>query len=113
MKLLLDQNVSPKLVGALADLFPDSAHVQSLGLECSSDEEIWEYALSHGFAIVTKDEDYNDLSTLRGFPPKVIWLQLGNCKTFRIEEILRSYHSRIIEFGTDNEIGTFVLSRDR
>lgn len=75
MKLLFDQNLSPKLANRLADLFPDSSHVQSGGLDCASDERVWEYALRNGFAIVSKDEDYNNLSVLRGSPPKVIWLQ--------------------------------------
>jgi hypothetical protein len=32
MKLLFDQKLSPKLVGRLADLFPNSSHVQSNNL---------------------------------------------------------------------------------
>ena len=72
MKLLFDQNLSPKLVSRLADLFPDSLHVQSDGLDCSSDDAIWEYSRLNGFAIVSKDADYNGLSVMRGSPPKVI-----------------------------------------
>ena len=57
MKLLFDQNLSPKLVNWLADLYPGSSHVLSLGLDRASDEAIWEYARDHGYAIVTKDAD--------------------------------------------------------
>ena len=32
MKLLLDENLSPKLVARLANCFPDSAHVDRLEL---------------------------------------------------------------------------------
>ena len=71
MKLLFDQNLSPKLVSLLADLFPGSSHVQSVGLDCASDEQVWEHARLNGFAIVTKDEDFNYLSVVRGIPPKV------------------------------------------
>lgn len=53
MKLLFDQNLSPKPVNRLAHLFPDSAHVQSVGLDCASDDQVWEYARLNGFAIVT------------------------------------------------------------
>jgi predicted nuclease of predicted toxin-antitoxin system len=77
VKLLFDQNLSPKLVGRLADLFPDSSHVQAVGLDCADDDRVWEYVRLNGYAIVSKDEDYNNLSVLRGWPPKVIWLQLG------------------------------------
>ena len=68
MKLLFDQNLSPKLVNRLADLFPASSHVKSAGLDCASDDGIWEHARLNGFAIVTKDEDYNNLSVVRGNP---------------------------------------------
>jgi predicted nuclease of predicted toxin-antitoxin system len=57
VKLLFDQNLSPKLVNRLADLFPDSAHVESVGLDCASDDQVWEYARLNGFPIVTKDAD--------------------------------------------------------
>lgn len=57
MKLLFDQNLSPKLVNRLADLFPGSIHVLSVGLDCADDDRIWEYAEQNGFAIVTKDVD--------------------------------------------------------
>lgn len=87
MKLLFDQNLSPKLVGSLQDLFPGSVHVQHVGLETSSDEEVWKFAIEKGLAIVTKDADYNNLSVVRGMPPKVIWLLLGNCTTAQIEPL--------------------------
>lgn len=84
MKLLFDQNLSPKLVKRLTDLFPDCRHMQSVGLDCADDDQIWGHARLNGFAIVTKDEDYNNLSVVRGNPPKVIWLQLGNCTTAKV-----------------------------
>lgn len=40
MKLLFDQNLSPKLVKRLADVFPSSSHVQSLGLDGASDDQV-------------------------------------------------------------------------
>jgi predicted nuclease of predicted toxin-antitoxin system len=68
MKLLFDQNLSPKLVTRLADLFSDSIHVQSVELDSAAHDQTWEYARLNGFAIVTKDADYNNLSVLRGIP---------------------------------------------
>jgi predicted nuclease of predicted toxin-antitoxin system len=110
MKLLFDQNLSPKLVNRLADLFPGSIHVQSVGLDCASDDQIWEYARLNGFAIVTKDEDHNNLSVLRGSPPKVIWLQLGNCATAQVEAVFRAHFVDIEAFEKDLSTGTLVLS---
>jgi predicted nuclease of predicted toxin-antitoxin system len=59
LKLLFDANLSPKLVGRLEELFPDSAHVFDTGLARSCpDEKIWEYASAQGFTIVTADSDF-------------------------------------------------------
>ena len=110
MKLLFDQNLSPKLVNRLADLFPDSAHVQSAGLDCADDDQLWEYAKLNGFAIVSKDEDLNNLSVLRGSPPKVIWLQLGNCTTAQVEAVFRARFADIEAFDKDPSAGTLALS---
>ena len=57
MKLLFDHNLSPRLVNLLADLFPESIHVYILGMDRSNDYEVWTYAQSHGFTIVTRDSD--------------------------------------------------------
>ena len=110
MKLLFDQNLSPKLVDLFADLFPGSIHVQSEGLDCASDDQVWEYAVQNGFAIVTKDEDYNDLSVVRGSPPKVLWLRLGNCTTAQVEATIRARYTSIKAFEKDPSVGTLVLT---
>lgn len=78
MKLLLDQNLSRRLLPRLSSLFPASSQVALLGLDRSSDVQIWELARNEGYAIVTKDADFVELSLMQGFPPKVIWLNLGN-----------------------------------
>ena len=110
MKRLFDQNLSPKLVGLLDPWFPGSIHVQSVTLDCASDDLIWEYSRLNGFAVVTKDEDYNNLSVVRGCPPKVIWLQLGNCSTSQVEAVFRAHLEEIEAFENDPSIGTLVLS---
>jgi predicted nuclease of predicted toxin-antitoxin system len=68
MKLLFDHNLPPLLVSRLADLFPESQHLFTLGLDRSSDWEIREYARQNNFFIVTKDADFSDLCVLSGFP---------------------------------------------
>lgn len=110
MKLLFDQNLSPRLVTRLADLFPDSSHVQSEGLDCADDDQVWEHARRNGFAIVTKDADFNNLSVMRGSPPKVIWLLLGNCTTSKVEVVLRARFADIEAFELDPSVGTLALS---
>jgi predicted nuclease of predicted toxin-antitoxin system len=110
VKLLFDQNLSPKLVARLADLFPDSCHVQTVGLDCADDNAVWEYARLNDYAIVTKDEDYNNLSVVRGCPSKVIWLQMGNCTTAQVEAAFRARYADIEAFDRDPALGTLALS---
>lgn len=110
MKLLFDQNLSPKLVSRLADLFPGSAHVLALGLDMADDAAIWEYARDNDFAIVTKDADFDLMGTVRGSPPKVIWLLIGNCTTAQVEALFRANHPAIEAFDLDPTAGTLCLS---
>lgn len=109
MKLLFDQNLSPKLVNRLADLFPNSNHVFPLGFDFAADTEIWNYAKSNDFILVTKDADFGDMSLLRGFPPKVIWLRRGNCSTNDIENILRSNFAAVENLSRDKIVGLLTL----
>lgn len=109
MKLLFDQNLSPKLVGHLGDIFPGSSHVLTFNLDSAEDDEIWEFARIREYAIVTKDVDYNNLGVLRGFPPKVLWLLLGNCTTSEIASVFRHRYAEIELFEKDTSTGTLLL----
>ena len=109
MKLLFDQNLSPRLVTRLADLYPDSQHVSFIGLDEVDDRLVWEYANQNDFAVVTRDSDFSELSVLRGFPPKVIWIRRGNCSTNQIEEVLRSHNQDIIQFNENQSLGVLAL----
>lgn len=90
MKLLFDQNLSRKLVSRLSDIFPDSSHVQFHGLAEKTDTEIWEFAKTNDFCIVTQDADFTERSRLYGSPPKVVWLRCGNAPTRETEALIRS-----------------------
>ena len=110
MKLLLfDQNLSPRLVERLADLFPGSVHVSTLGMDKAMDSEIWQYAHDHDYMIVTKDADFSELGIVRGFPPKIIWIRRGNCTTLEIESILRENYGAIAALSSDEETGILTL----
>ncbi len=98
MKLLFDENLSPRLPSAISDLFPDSLHIEDCGLIAATDHQVWQYAASHAFAIVTKDADFAEMSRLFGSPPKVIWLRIGNCTTTRAEFVLTNLASRMQDF---------------
>ena len=78
MKLLLDQNLSRRMLPMLEPLFPGSSQVALLDLAEAADAAIWTFAEREGYTIVTKDADFVELSLLRGFPPKVVLISLGN-----------------------------------
>ena len=109
MKLLFDQNISRRLKHRLADIFPDAEHVAGLALDRASDDELWNYARAKKCAIVAKEVDFNDRSLLRGIPPKVIWLRLGNCTTGQIESELRERLHDIEAFLADSELGVLAI----
>jgi predicted nuclease of predicted toxin-antitoxin system len=103
MKLLFDQNLSFKLCARLADLFPCSSQVRLVGLDQADDREIWEYAGSNGFAIVSQDSDFANLPALYGAPPKVVWLRCGNQPTAVVERLLRAHKDAISALDSASE----------
>jgi len=109
MRLLFDQNLSPRLVSAVADLFPESGHVRDAGLQRGVDTEVWTYAAQHRLAIVSKDPDFHQMSFLLGHPPKVIWIRRGNCSTRTIETLLRTFEHEITAFLDDSEAAFLSL----
>ena len=110
MKLLLDENLSHRLVAELSEIFPGSVHVREVGLASASDDDVWQYAARNGLAIVSKDADFHQRSFVEGFPPKVIWIRRGNCTTAEIGDLLRRRSSEITEFGDDDEAAFLAIS---
>jgi predicted nuclease of predicted toxin-antitoxin system len=109
VRLLFDHNLSPALAICLQDIYPNSSHVYLLGLDKASDTEIWQYARQEEFVIVTKDADYSELGLIRGFPPKVVWIRRGNCKTATIEALLRNHYSDLKIMEAIISIGILTL----
>lgn len=110
MKLLLDENLSQRLVALIDDLYPESRHVEDCGLASASDDEVWLFAAERGFDIVSKDSDFAERSALQGSPPKVIWLRTGNCTSDLALGALRSAFPQILAFLTSKAESCLVLS---
>jgi predicted nuclease of predicted toxin-antitoxin system len=110
MKLLFDENLSPKLSNRLSDLFPNSFHVRDVGMKSTIDPIVWDYAKDNNLMIVSKDADMHDLSLVFGSPPKVIWLRLGNCSTLQVENLLRRDFNAIKLFHEDENLSLLALS---
>lgn len=78
-------------------------------MDRADDLRVWEYAAQNGCTVVKRDSDYNDLSLLRGFPPKVIWIRRGNCSTKESEQLIRNLSKAIQSFGSDRSTGVLKL----
>lgn len=111
MKLLFDENLSPRLVALLADLFPGSEHVRDIAVPPSiaphpsgssaSDSAIWAYARSRDLVFISRDADFRQRSLVLGAPPKVIALLVGNCSTATLATIIRDSADLIARFDAD------------
>ncbi len=110
MKLLFDENLSPKLSNSLGDLFPNSLHVRDVGMKATNDPIVWDYAKDNDLMIVSKDADMHDLSLVFGNPPKVIWLRLGNCSTLQVENLLRRDFGAIQIFYENKKLSLLALT---
>ena len=110
-RLLLDENLSPRLASELSGQFPGSVHVRDVQLKGQNDQKIWLYAADNGYTIVTKDDDFRALSLLRGAPPKVIWLVVGNTSTAEILRILLAHTTAIETFITEPVTSLLTLRK--
>lgn len=109
MKLLFDQNLPPRLPKTLEDIFPNSIHVREIGFVEATDTEIWNYAQTNGFTIVSKDTDFQQRSLLFGHPPKVVWLRVGNCPAKTVVNLLRKHSISIHTFDLDSNKSYLAL----
>ena len=110
MKLLLDQNLSSRILPKIADLYPQSSHVKNHALDRADDEVIWRFARDNQFVIVSKDSDFQQRALLLGPPPKFIYLRVGNCATDDIIALLRAEHPTVEEFGRSQAEAVLILS---
>lgn len=110
MKLLLEENLSDRIIYRITDLYPNSEHIKTLPLINTDDTVIWEYAKANGFVIVSKDSDFHQRSLLYGHPPKIIYLRIGNSPTSKITQILRFNFDTIIQFEDSEAESILVLA---
>jgi len=117
-RLLLDENLSERLLPPLAELFPGSAHIRNLTRSCVSDRSLWNLAGTGAFILTSRDEDLVGLSVLQGAPPKVIWLNVGKSRNAVIAALLQSHAADIERFAEHDEytflaIGFYTAATSR
>jgi predicted nuclease of predicted toxin-antitoxin system len=111
MKLLLDANISWRLVANLKEHFGECVHVDDIPeLEFpAKDTKIWQYAKDNGYIIITHDDDFIDLFSLRGFPPKIIWLRTGNCSLKFTADLLIRSKQAIMDLSISSKNGLLEI----
>jgi predicted nuclease of predicted toxin-antitoxin system len=103
MKLLLDANISWKLINILTPIFGECTHVDLINLAVPvKDLDIWNYALENGYIIITKDNDFLDLLELKGFPPKVILIKTGNNSSKTLADLIINVKPKIEDLENNN-----------
>lgn len=110
MKLLLDEQLSRRILPFLENDFPGSVQVAALGLEQADDRMLWAYAARHGYVMVTRDADFAALSEEIGPPPFLIWLRFGNCSNAKVIHELTSRRPEI-ETAFDDGSATILEIR--
>ena len=109
MKLLFDENLSPKLPRLVGTVFADSRQVRELGLKGQTDEDIWNFAKTNGYTIISKDQDFYQRALLYGAPPKFVWLSIGNCTRGDLLSLIQRHEMEILAFETSPE-SVLILS---
>lgn len=104
MRLLFDQNISFRIIKKLKSHFPNCEHVSNCGLMDCDDTDILKYAQINDYAIVTFDSDFFEISLIKGFPPKIIWIRSRNMTTTQIAQLIIENKESIIDFLSKEEL---------
>lgn len=109
MKLLIDQNISHNIIDSISDIYPNSIHITELKLVNNSDFEIWEYALTNNYVLLTTDSEACNRNVISNKSPKIICIQSEVVTTTKVEWILRVNQDTIEEFITNNSVSSCLL----
>ncbi|MDH3209724.1 MAG: DUF5615 family PIN-like protein [Burkholderiaceae bacterium] len=81
MKLLVDMNLSPRWVKALADAGIEAAHWSNIGANNAPDAEVMAYARAHHYVVLTHDLDFGAiLAATHGEKPSVVQIRAENAR---------------------------------
>jgi len=103
---LIDNQLPGALVRWLNNNGQRASHVLELQLAQIDDAAIWAFAAQHDYAIVTKDEDFAQLSLLRPELVPVIWVRLGNCRT---KDLLIAWQNSWAGMAKELEAGARII----
>ncbi len=110
MRLLLDENLSPRLPRLLAGVV-EAVHVRDIGLRGRDDLRVWEHERANAMVIVSKDWDFVDLAAAQVPPPWVVHLDIGNCTVAQSAAAIRAGLAEIFELCRGDATAWTVLAR--
>jgi predicted nuclease of predicted toxin-antitoxin system len=104
VNLLIDQNISPRVVSYLLEDRLNFFHVRDVGLTDVEDVQIFKWAKESGIdALVTLDSDFHKIVLRVGIPPKIIWLRGQNCDTRSLALKINLHFEQILSCGPEPE----------
>jgi predicted nuclease of predicted toxin-antitoxin system len=107
IRLLLDEHVSPSLVGKLGNMGVFALAAAHVGLSGESDKQIWNYALENDFVVVTSNaRDFIRLLNVEVHPGLIVLRESGLTRDEQWERI-RPVIDHILESSDDN----FLVNR--
>ena len=112
IRLLFDQNISYRVVKQLQTAFPTIVGVRECGLYNADDYQIWEYARQNQYTVVTFDKDIPAIGSVRGFPPKIIWLRTGNLSNLAIAALFTEHLNEFTDFIANEKKGCLMVYLD-
>ena len=111
MKLLLDANLSWRLISSLKTAFGECVHVNNTSLSHPpKDSDIWQYAKDNNYTIITQDSDFLNFLEVKSYPPKIILVKAGNINTEQMKKILLQAKQSIIELHNSDEYGLLEIT---
>jgi predicted nuclease of predicted toxin-antitoxin system len=110
MKLLLDENLSWRMIKMLESISEEIIHVSNLKITQPADDiSIWNYAKKNGFTIISKDDGFEKIVLIRKAPHKLIYLKTYNLDTKKLVDLMIENKDKIIEFVNSNDNDIFEI----
>jgi predicted nuclease of predicted toxin-antitoxin system len=110
VKLLLDENLSWRMIKKLSPFFEEVVHASDLKIiQPADDISIWNYAKKNGFTILSKDDDFEKIVLLRKAPPKLIYLKTYNLDTNKLVDLILGNKDKLIQFVQSDENDIFEI----
>ncbi|WP_353721588.1 DUF5615 family PIN-like protein [Dyadobacter sp. 676] len=112
MKILIDQNISQRILPLQQPYFDNLDHLKYVGLTDAADYDIFMFARAKGYqAIITLHDDFMKLINQFHEPPKIIWVRTGNISTRVLSNILANKIETIREFIQDTDFDIYEVFR--